>query len=441
MESKKRDGLKCLVMSHNPLSMKTNNGKTMAALLSKFSDEQLCQIYFTEGEADFRLCSSFYKISEENVLKSLFGSQKKNGKEVVREELENKYEREGDNKKKIPGLDIIKKIVHSKTGRAIRSLCWAKAELFSEEMEKWLEKEKPQAVCLGIGDIPAFLELAYEICQKYKLPLFMIIGDDYFSYERSYNIIYQIYLRKLRNAFRKNVEYSDMIFPCGERMQQKLSNEFGGKYTIAMNSVDLSETYSDKYMDLNHIQMVYIGNLGIGRWKVLLQIGKIAQQLKKNGRNIQLDIYCGYVPEKKILKKIEKIPCIKFKGAIFGEELKKVKERADVLLFVEGFEKKFKKVLYTAISTKIPEYMVTGRGLFAVGPEYSAAIEYISKNNIGTVVKKLDRKQIKIALEDFLTNENMRREQRSRAQILVQQDYSIENNAGKVYYIISQKVK
>lgn len=63
-------GYKGLVIAHNPLSRRTNNGKTYASLLSNFRKEKLCQIYATNLQPDFEIAGSFYRINEKLVIRN-----------------------------------------------------------------------------------------------------------------------------------------------------------------------------------------------------------------------------------------------------------------------------------------------------------------------------------------------------------------------------------
>ena len=59
--------------------------------------------------------------------------------------------------------------------------------------------------------------------------------------------------------------------------------------------------------------------------------------------------------------------------------VEKPKQKADILLHVESFDKKAIASTKYSFSTKIPEYLSAGKCVFAVGPSNVASIKYLSQ--------------------------------------------------------------
>lgn len=428
---------KGLVIAHNPLSTQTNNGKTYASLLSEFSKEQLCQIYATDLKPDFEIAGSFYKISEKSVIRN-----KRNiiGGEVFANDVNNdETERISPN---VGGVHKLKKLMQSFTytwtGQAVRSWLWGNKSLLNADLRNWIEKEKPDFVFWGNGNINAMVNLVLQICKEYKLPLIVNLGDDYFSRGYTANIFYDCYQKKLKNIFSQIAKLAEVIIVCSDRMGERLKKQFGGNYLVAMNSVDRDRIFEEKKINKNNIDMVYTGNVGIGRWKTLVQVGQVLNRLSKEW-NIHLEIYTGEDLDAKVIASLNQQPCIKLCGAVYGEELHKVRENADIMLFVETFEKKHKKLLETAVSTKVPEYLNTRRAILAVGPEYSAAIDYYKKNDVAEVVTSME--EIEKAIRRLLESDDKAAERIKRGYTLVEKEHLREVNARKVKEYIMKGIK
>lgn len=423
-------GYKGLVIAHNPLSRRTNNGKTYASLLSNFRKEKLCQIYATNLQPDFEIAGSFYRINEKLVIRNkrdIVGSEVFAGNSDTPETEQNK--------KTVGSMQRLKKIMQSltytRTGQAARSWLWGNKSLLNEDLRSWIEKEKPDFVFWGNGNINAMLNLVLQICKEYELPLIVNLGDDYFSRGYTANIFYNSYQKKLKMAFSEIAKQAEVIVVCSDKMEKSLRNQFGGNYLIAMNSVDENDVFEKKQMNKNSITMVYTGNVGIGRWKTLVQVGGALKRLQ-NEWNVCLDIYSGEELEPKIVKGLNQLPYMRLHPAVYGDDLYKVRKNADIMLFVETFEKKHKKLLETAVSTKVPEYLNTRRSILAIGPEYSAAIEYYKKNDVAEVVNSMEELKIAEAIKRLVEGDIKRLERIERGYALVEKEHLREVNAGKI---------
>ena len=95
-----------------------------------------------------------------------------------------------------------------------------------------------------------------------------------------------------------------------------------------------------------------------------------------------------------------------FCGSVYGDSLRRVREESDVLIIVESFDKKYKNLLSTALSTKVPEYLASGKIILAIGPDYSAAISYIRANNAGYCLTSIDKRDI-LNMLDLILQDNL----------------------------------
>lgn len=71
-----------LIVSVNPLSTTSNNGKTIASFFESYPKEKLAQLYFHREIPTSNVCQNYYKISDEDMINN-FLERIKN--------MENKY--------------------------------------------------------------------------------------------------------------------------------------------------------------------------------------------------------------------------------------------------------------------------------------------------------------------------------------------------------------
>ena len=61
--------MKILIVSHNPFSRISNNGKTLESIFRNFKKEELAQLYFVEDkDVDLEYAGSYFKITDKELL-------------------------------------------------------------------------------------------------------------------------------------------------------------------------------------------------------------------------------------------------------------------------------------------------------------------------------------------------------------------------------------
>ena len=61
------------------------------------------------------------------------------------------------------------------------------------------------------------------------------------------------------------------------------------------------------------------------------------------------------------------------------QEVNTVQKNADILVFVESLEKKYRHTARLSFSTKITDYLKSGKCIFAIGDSEIAPIDYFNK--------------------------------------------------------------
>jgi hypothetical protein len=126
-----------------------------------------------------------------------------------------------------------------------------------------------------------------------------------------------------------------------------------------------------------------------------------------------------------------------YKGCAYGDELSKALSDSDILLHVESDDKYYRRLTRFSVSTKIPEYLITGKLVLAYGPPEVASISLFLENGIGVVISSDESRDITIKkLKDIITNDA------DRIHIGKQgYDYAVEKfNREKVQNMFMEKV-
>jgi hypothetical protein len=292
--------------------------------------------------------------------------------------------------------------------RFLKDLLWEFAGYRTHELVKFINEFDPQVVFLQASSGVFAFSISKWICKRKNLPLFMQTGDDYVTGKFTLDPFFWIHLFRLKQAFKWACSSSTCIIAIGDKMKREYHSRFGGNYFIAMNAVESLNL--PRYTPFNKIiKFIYAGNLGLNRWKVLALIAECLEHLKnEEGINGELSIYSLNDPDEKIKTFLNKPPVGYFRGSLNSDELSNVKAMADILVHVEAFDKKNRHLTRLSISTKIPEYLASGRCILAIGPPNVASIEYLAENDLGSIVTSCNKTDIKQAIKEIMLNGDKR---------------------------------
>ncbi len=397
-----------LIVSHNALSSTQSNGKTMLAFFKNWDRECLAQLYLTTDVPDFSVCERFFQINDFDVLKRVLLDRRVQGRVVTRADIAavKSYKDAVTAKRSVAML----KKRGAPLVRFARDLMWRLGGYRTRELCAFIDDFDPQAVFFQSSSGVFAFSLVKWICTARNIPLIMQTTDDYVTQMATWDPFSWIQVARLTKMYRWAVFYSSQVIAIGDKMVQEYRMRFGGSYYVAMNSVaslnlPKPETGRDK------VRFLYAGNLVLNRWRVLGVISQCLKELDQE-QNLkgELHIYSLNQPCPEGLRQLNNAPYSSFNGAVNTEQLNKLKTASDVLVHVEAFDHINRHITRLSISTKIPEYLASGRCIFAVGPDDVASIQYIVEHDLGVAVTFIDKAKIKNALADIMKTPEKRAE-------------------------------
>lgn len=397
---------KLLIISNNPLSENSNNGKTIYSYIDSVPKENIAQLYFS-SEIPSILGYNYFQITDKDVLKGIL-SPNKRGREVIGKVKMISFNQEY--KKGIPKNTFT---------RIIREIIWRK-NWKSKQLNTWLEKFKPTAIFFVGGDSIFAYNICNYISKKYNARLTLYITDDYIMPRKKENIFSKKRREIIAKKIEETLELSNEFFTVSHPMQQAYKRKFGRDSNVIVNMTDDLKKEKDIKID-DKIILVYAGSLYYGRDDVC---GEIALAIKKYNRygkkKAFFKIYTNVEPSIESKKKFEIEDVCKFCGSLKKDELIREFNKATILVFVESFdEEQIEKTKYS-LSTKVPEYLSVGKPILAVGPSGIGSMEYLSDCafNIN------NRNDIESGILDLLINEKLR----EKISVLGEEKYKLFHN-------------
>lgn len=395
---------KGFLIGRNPVNRSTGNGKTVACFLREIKAANLTQVYVTDLPIDFEICHQYYQISETRILSNSFSPKKKSL--LCRREQSGGGEG-GPGKSKAGVGALLKKILRSKTGVAIRNRFWRKnADALTTGMNEIIGTGKPDFVFYDAGNLYAEYELVLRLCRQNGLPLIVYVSDDYIYAKKPTR-----YQKRARASFEELIRYASSVIVISDAMKRHYESYLPARYIVAMNGCEKLEFAEKKRSEC--LKIVYAGNLGIGRLGVLERVISALQTMPEG--SAFLEIYSSFPLAADQTEAINGSGVACFRGAVFGEELTGAWESADILIHVESFDKRYRDILSTAISTKISEYMCTGRAIFIVAPEYAESAGFVERIGAGTVVHSEKTEDIAAGIRSIADHPDQTQQKAARA--------------------------
>ncbi|MCI9421127.1 MAG: glycosyltransferase [Dorea sp.] len=360
-----------LIISHLAINKTNNVGKTLAQLFEKFDSSSLSQLFFNPILPDIDKCKYWYKITDEQVMHSFLG--KRAGEEYfycnIQAETKSLLYRKSIGKTTLKFL--------------MRDVMWSLSRIDWKALYRWIDKVCPELIFLAPGYSVFAYDIALKISKYKNIPIVCFFMDDYYNENKAKLNPLEILRRKwLRKVIKKTVNHSAGVIAVSKEMAADYQKCFHVNVDVLYTPYMYEEiSCIDEKVDLQRLEFVYAGSLGLNRWKILYELGKLLQQ---NNYNALLTIYASADYEKEIQKLLQ-ISSIKYGGFLTEAQLKEKIYCANVVVHIESFDKdKLKRTRYS-ISTKIPECLASNKIFLAVGPEEQASINYLKENEAALV--------------------------------------------------------
>lgn len=381
---------KILIVSHNPFGLRASVGKTLSSIFTGWPKDRIAQLFFHNQVPDYSVCDNFYNVTEEQII---LNKKEEVGKRV--------YNAEADIKLNDRKLDIRSVVKKSNFFSLMRSLIWESKKWDNANFNNWVNDFSPDLIFFIAGGSPFSYKIVNNISQTQGIPIYLYYMDDFILPINTINPFWWLNWVWKNYELKKILPKVSKIFTICEDManiyRQKLSKEC----VSIMNSVDIQlflsvSTIQDSTRHIgNSIKIAYFGGLHLNRWKTLSIIGKEIKNVStQRNIDISISVYTNQQPEKKILEAITNPPYMEHVGSVNEDEIIFEMQKYDALIHVESFEKKYIEKTRLSISTKIPEYLSSGKPILAVGPKSISSIKYLEDTGVSYIIDSLNSNSI-----------------------------------------------
>lgn len=384
---------KVLVVSTN--AWRENTGiNTLIEFFRCWDPDRIAQIYTRTMFPDTGVCNHFFRISENAVMKSILLRSTVTGSVVHNETPLSEMD--------VKASAIEQKIYSRYQGkvRELLSLCrelvWKFGKWKTSELNRFIDEFDADVLYIPIYPTIYMGRIQLYIIQRTNIPVVSYLADDNYTYKSVQKNLLSLMHRCILRRYVKNiVKNSTKLMVIAPKQKEEYDRFFGVDSVVMTKGINFEPF--EEYCLKNPIRMVYTGKLIIGRWKSLAAIAEAMERINVNGMKIILDIYTTDQLTEEQEWKLNRNGCC-VKGALTLQQVQKVQKEADILVFVESLEKKYKYTARLSFSTKITDYLKSGKCIFAIGDKEIAPIDYfnrfdsaITASSYSEITQQLDR--------------------------------------------------
>lgn len=364
-----------LFITHDPFSTVGSNGKTYLSLFSEFKDAEVAQLFFNGLEPTTRQFSNFFKLTDKDAVRHLLGGRKISGnfsKGEVTDSIKPAF-----GKRSLLKSELIK---------IVRNFIFSLLKIEKiPALDEWVRSFSP-TVIFSIGTNYNYqYEAVKKLSEKYGISYFIYFTDDYFIYNKGNNFATKIIHDRFVSKSKKIIEGAEELFVISPKMKAEYEAYFSKTCTILINA---SKKKASNFRQPTGTEIVfrYFGWLHSNRASSLGYLGKCLKYINEHHPfNCKLEIFSLSVVEGESEQSLN-VDTIHIQQPVGGSDYFKKIDTSDFLVHAESFEPKDTQVTMLSISTKIPEYLSSGRCVVAVGPSRLASVNIFTENNLGLTI-------------------------------------------------------
>lgn len=396
---KANESISVLIISRTSWRSDNSFGNSFTNIFSDISYIKLANIYCQSGFPDSDICSRYYQITEEMLVRNLLDAKSKPGMEVSCE-IASSVNIKGSGKTTNKIMDFAKKNRWQVLFWG-RELIWKVGKWKSPELNRFIDDFSPDLIFLPLYYQHYMNDIGLYVKRHTRKKMVAYVSDDVYTWKQSsMSPLYWIDRFFKRRTIKSVIDNTELLYVISSRQQAEYQNIFRLPCKVLYKCGDYIGEPPVKNRVGVPIKLVYTGNLGGGRWKTLARIGEALDSINNSGTKAQLDIYTLTPLTSTMRNKLDDGKNIFLKGSLAADQVKAIQGAADILVHVESFERKHLLEARLSFSTKIVDYLHQARCIFAVGSRECASIEYIETNDAGIVVS--DEKEIYRTLRELV---------------------------------------
>ena len=409
-----------LVVNHDPFNSQRNNGMTMSNLFRGWPEDRLAQVYLSNIAPEFDVCKRFWELHDDDILMGFFGQA------LPDRSIPHPASPRDLSPKRVPvplhrrlGLRGMFRNLGLRYREPLREWLWSAPHAVNSRLLAWVRAFQPDVI-YSMLCTTGIMRVTVRLAEYASVPIVPHFTDDWISTQYRDAFMGARMRREMMCWLNRTFARSPRCLVIGTLMAQEYQRRYQITCDPFMNCLEESAfpVSLPRTSSKRPIRFVYIGGLHLNRWKSLLEMGDTLSELARQGTPSEIIIHTYPQTETEYGPRLSANPLIRMGGWVPNEEVPSIVADADCLVHVESFDPTIREYTRYSVSTKIPEYMMAGRCIFAYGPQECASIRYIEESKVGLTVSAQSRSRLRDALALILQSPEVRQECATRGRAL-----------------------
>ena len=377
--------MRILIVSRNTWDDSAGISSTLSNLFEDFNPNDVAHLYIETKQPHTRHCNHFYQISEFGLIKKLYKWHYKtgyafdsNGEQHIDESAAAKEESTFSYVRGHRSFFL----------SVLRELLWLLNCWKTKELYQFLVDFNPDVIWFDGSPLLLMNRLYQYVLKVTKKPAAIFLMDDVYTYDSCGSLSQKIYKYWLRKHVRRVVKSCKKVFVISPKMKREYDELFAINSTILTKGITPIQNYSIPEVH-KPIRLVYLGQIMYGRLDTLVQLVNALQEVNKDAIKVVFSIYTNNEIPRETRDKWQSLSFVHVEKPVPYSEVPNVISQNDILLFVESFQKEQKSVARLSFSTKITDYLASGKCIMGIGPSDIAPIEYLREEDAAIIVSDM----------------------------------------------------
>ena len=373
--------MRVLVITRAPWRDDNNTGNTLSNFFNSMDDCEFYNLYLRNQKPLNNIAKKSFSISETQLARNLLRKEQV-GCVVDQQDVVNESE---------DRIYSSAKKHSSTTLMLLRDLLWSIGHWKSDTLKAFLNEIKPDVIFMPVFNCFYPHKVLRYVKKITGAKVILFHADDNYTLTLfTFSPLAWLYRFNLRKWIRRSVKISDINYAISDLQKREYEKTFKKPLKVLTKSVKFSVEPNCKSAYNRPLQLVFIGNIIVNRWKSLSNIANVLERINSNGIKAQLRIYTGNTLTDKMNNALNRGGSSFVMGSVTADKVIDVQRDADMLVHVEALDLRNKLTVRQSFSTKIVDYLAASRPILAFGPKDVASIDHFVKNDCAIVADNED---------------------------------------------------
>jgi hypothetical protein len=371
-----------LHVGHHPIGAPTNSGLTLGTMFGSWPDSELLQVCMRAHEDAPRrgevlmtpTALAPVELGLRAALKPFLWARRAAGANVERESdgMNNSVQRSG-------ALSASQQAILAVGAVNDIGPVW-----LTPKLRKEVKRFRPQVVHSLLGGVRA-MRLSLALSQYLDVPLVPHFMDDWVDNLFTGGQLGGYARSQTERVFAQVLERAPVCLTIGDDMRREFEFRLNRPCVTVGNSVDLDDYIRAGQGAAHHgpeLVMRYVGGLHLGRDQVLSVLAEVLDGESLDDRKWTLELFVPDHDRGRAGRMAERFRSVVHGGSLAPSEVPGRLVTADALVFLESELPGITNFTRLSVSTKVPQYLASGRPLLVMGPPDQASVRTLTRSSL-----------------------------------------------------------